>query len=278
MLWKNQRQSENVEDRRGQTISGGGLSLGGVLIVLVISYLTGQNPLTLLSLLSDGSPSASVNPSYQSSPEQEESKAFLSAVLGSTEDVWGDIFGRMGKRYEPPRLVLFTDTVDSACGLSSAATGPFYCPSDNRLYIDMGFLAQLQQQLGAEGDFAAAYVVAHEVGHHVQTLLGITSSNRVGSLGTGEDSAQVKFELQADCFAGIWGFYAAKNGLLERGDAEEGLNAARAVGDDRIQQMSGRSVSPDSFTHGSSRERSSSFMRGFSSGSMQECDLFGNFR
>ena len=276
MLWKNQRESDNVQDVRGRSVRGGTLSIGSVLLVLLVSYITGQNPLTLLSMLSGSSSSVSSPEAYQSSPEQEESKRFLAAVLGSTEDVWGDLFQRMGKQYERPHLVLFTDQVESACGLSSAATGPFYCPGDNRLYVDMGFLGQLQRQLGAEGDFAAAYVVAHEVGHHVQTILGIQSA--AGSLrAAGEGSHQVKFELQADCFAGVWGYYAAQQGLLEPGDAEEGLNAARAVGDDRIQQMSGRSVSPDSFTHGSSTERSASFQRGFSSGSIKECDLFGNF-
>jgi predicted metalloprotease len=268
-----QDQSDNVIDERGRGGRGRPLTLGGLIFILLLSYLTGQNPLSLLAAYTSQGPSPTAP--TQSSPQDDETKQLLSVVLRSTEKVWGQIFQAEGKTYRDPHLVLFTDYVQSACGMTSSATGPFYCPGDQRLYIDMGFLSQLQHSLGAEGDFAAAYVVAHEVGHHVQTLLGIEQRMlQLQQRSSQPNAEQVKLELQADCFAGVWGFYAQKAGLLEVGDIEEGINAARAVGDDRIQSMNGGTVHPESFTHGSSAERAHWFSVGLKEGNYRECNTF----
>ena len=280
MRWKDQRESDNVIDERGRPVGARGIGLGSVVLVLVVSYFTGQNPLTLLSLLT--STSVSTQPgsraSYRSTPEEEESKHFLSVVLGNTEDVWREKFREYGKPYSDPNLVVFTDEIASACGYTASATGPFYCPGDHKLYIDIGFLSQLQHELGAEGDFAAAYVVAHEVGHHVQSMMGIDQQvRRLQAQSDNPNEYQVKMELQADCFAGIWANSAEKRGLLEIGDVEEGINAAKAVGDDRIQSMSGGRVNPDGFTHGSSAERAKWFKAGLATGDIKSCDTLGFF-
>jgi len=275
MRWRDQRESENVIDERGRRIGGGHLSLGGLLLILLVSYVTGTNPLQLLAIVTSQSGPANYSQGpYRASAKEEETKHFLGVVLASTEDVWKEQFAKMGRSYEDPSLVVFADSVDSACGLSSSATGPFYCPGDRRLYIDIGFLGQLQTQLGAEGDFAAAYVLAHEVGHHVQTLLGIERRVRQLQEEAGAPKLiQVKMELQADCLSGVWAYYAKQAGLLEIGDIEEGINAAKAVGDDRIQSMSGRGyVNPESFTHGSSAERAKWFEAGLASGSIANCN------
>lgn len=277
MRWRDQRESDNVIDERGRRTGGGRIGLGGLLVVLLVSYVTGTNPLQLLALLSSQSaPSTYSRGSYQGSPQEEETKHFLAVVLGSTEDVWKAQFSKMGKSYSDPALVVFTDAVQSACGYSSSATGPFYCPGDKRLYIDIGFLEQLQAELGAQGDFAAAYVLAHEVGHHVQTLLGIERHVReLQSESNAPNLVQVKMELQADCLSGVWAYYAQQAGLLEVGDVEEGINAAKAVGDDRIQGMSGRGyINPETFTHGSSAERAKWFNTGLASGNLNSCDTF----
>ncbi len=272
MKLEGERESENVIDARGRR--GAPLTLSGILLVLLVSYITGQNPLQVLSQFMAQNPQASFQPGPQS-PADDETKHLLSVVLRSTEEVWHDRFRAMGRDYQEPRLVLFTDVVQSACGMSTSATGPFYCPGDQQLYIDMGFLRQLQRSLGAEGDFAAAYVVAHEVGHHVQTLLGIERQMRARQAQSGNPNAeQVKLELQADCLSGVWGFYAAKRGLLEVGDVEQGINAAKAVGDDRLQRMGGGSVSPERFTHGSSADRARWFKSGLASGDLASCDTF----
>jgi len=298
MRWKGQRESDNVVDRRdpsAEYTSAGqsgadysrprsgtrSLTLGGVVLAVVLSYLTGRNPLELLSLLSS---TAVVSPDQRASydsgfrpatAQEDESKRFLSVVLANTEDVWRSVFQQQGKVYSDPSLVIFTDAVDSACGFNRSATGPFYCPGDQSLYIDIGFLGQLQSSLGANGDFAAAYVIAHEVGHHIQTLLGIESRvRRKQSESASPNLIQVSMELQADCLAGVWGSFAEKQGLLEVGDVEEGINAAKAVGDDRIQAMNRQAVNPDSFTHGSSAERARWFKRGFESGDITACDTF----
>jgi len=280
MRWRDQRESDNVIDERGRSIGARHVSLGGVVLVLIVSYFTGQNPLALLSLLS--STSVSTQPgaraSYRSTREEEESKHFLAVVLGNTEDVWRQKFREYGKNYSDPNLVVFTDQIDSACGFTESATGPFYCPGDQKLYIDIGFLSQLQHELGAEGDFAAAYVVAHEVGHHVQTMMGIDREvRRLQAQSDNPNEYQVKMELQADCFAGVWANSAEKRGLLEIGDIEEGINAAKAVGDDRIQSMQGGRVNPDAFTHGSSAERARWFKAGLESGDIKSCDTLGLF-
>lgn len=269
-------ESQNVVDERGAPRRGPRLTIGSVVVVLLISYVTGQNPLRLLALLANqGAVSGPAVP-YQSSPADDQTKHLLSVVLRSTEEVWGEQFRGIGRQYSDPHLVLFNDAVQSACGMSSSATGPFYCPGDHQLYIDMGFLRQLQQALRAEGDFAAAYVVAHEVGHHVQTLLGIEQQMRARQSRAADPNVeQVKLELQADCFSGVWGHYAQKRGILEVGDVEEGINAARAVGDDRIQSMHGGAVNPETFTHGSSADRAKWFRAGFDSGDYRRCDTFG---
>ncbi len=203
---------------------------------------------------------------------------FVSVVLADTEDTWTPIFQSMGKQYTPPTLVLFTDTVESACGYSTAATGPFYCPGDSKVYIDLGFYKELRDQFGAPGDFAQAYVIAHEIGHHVQNELGISSEVHRLEQQSDERNANalsVKLELQADCFAGVWANHAdSQRQMLEQGDVEEGLTAAAAIGDDRLQRMAGRSVSPDSWTHGSSAQRVQWFRTGMQSGNMRDCDTF----
>ena len=282
MRWQQGRQSDNVEDRRGMGV-GGGFKIGGLglIIVVVISLLTGQNPLKLLGLIIEQQQTTQVNPmptGQGGPPANDEQKQFIATVLADTEDTWGQVFQKMGRAYEKPRLVLFSEAVQSACGTSSSAVGPFYCPLDSQVYLDLNFFQELSQRFGAPGDFAQAYVVAHEIGHHVQNQLGI--ADKVHSLqersGNQEEvnSLSVRMELQADCFAGVWGYYAKQRQLLEPGDVEEGLAAAAAVGDDRIQREAGRSVSPESWTHGSSEMRVSWFNRGFQSGQINSCDTF----
>jgi predicted metalloprotease len=273
------RQSTNVEDRRGfsagrgggPVVRAGGLGIGGVILLLVVSYLFGVDPTQLISTdpsMSQPGPSAP-GPSV---PPTDEGGRFVSAILADTEDTWTPIFARSNQRYRQPRLVLFTDAVNSACGLASSATGPFYCPVDQQVYIDLGFFRELDRRFGAPGDFAQAYVIAHEVGHHVQNLVGALSSG--GGRSRREANAQsVQQELQADCLAGVWGNAAASRGLLEPGDTEEGLRAASAIGDDRIQQQTQGRVVPDSFTHGSSAERVAAFRRGLERGDVAACGL-----
>ena len=269
------RQSGNVEDRRGMGRGGGfrtgGLGLGGLLIVLAVSYFAGVDPMSLLSPDQTVSGPDTGAPA-PTGPPADAGGQFASKILADTEDTWTPVFSNAGSRYAPPTLVLFTGQVDSACGLASSATGPFYCPNDRKVYIDLGFFNELARRFGAPGDFAQAYVIAHEVGHHVQNLTGALSRNT--DSGRREANARsVQTELQADCLAGIWGHSAAARGLLEAGDAEEGINAAAAVGDDRIQRQSQGHVVPDSFTHGSSADRVAAFRRGFESGAISSCGL-----
>jgi hypothetical protein len=276
------RRSDNVEDQRGSGIGrGAGIGLGTI-VILVVGYFMGINPSTLLSLLNG-------DPQQQASAPQDASQApadandpqvdFVRAVLGETEDVWGAYFSNMGKTYRRPHLVLFSDQVSSACGFASAAAGPFYCPGDERVYIDLSFYRELADKFGAPGDFARAYVIAHEVGHHVQNLLGITNqaseaeqaAGRVGS-----NHVSVEVELQADCFAGVWASQANQaRKILEPGDLESGLAAASSVGDDTLQKRATGTVVPDSFTHGTSAQRVKWFKRGFGSGDISSCDTFG---
>jgi predicted metalloprotease len=281
MLWKKGRQSDNVEDRRGATFSGSTIKLSGglLVVVLLIGVALGENPLELLALLSQGSgggtSTTAVSP--RQAPGNDESAQFVSAILADTEDTWGAIFPRMGKNYQVPKLVLFSDQVSSACGYNSAATGPFYCPGDQKVYLDLEFFRELDQ-LGAPGDFAQAYVIGHEVGHHVQNLLGI--SGKVHDLQSRGGAAQgnalsVLLELQADCFAGVWAHYADKyRGILEPGDVDEGLRAASAIGDDRLLKRAGQRISPESFTHGSSEQRIFWLRKGLESGDIAACDTF----
>jgi predicted metalloprotease len=279
MRWTDQRESSNVEDQRG---SRRGLAVGGGLgtvAVLLIALLFGANPRDILNQIQGGgqqatAPSSSSRPA---DPKEEELKRFSSVVLASTEDIWRDILRREGLQYREPRLVLFTDRVDSACGQASAAVGPFYCPGDQKVYLDLSFFSELQNRFRAPGDFAQAYVIAHEVGHHIQKLLG--TSDKVdamrGRLSEREmNQLSVRLELQADFYAGVWAYYAQKKGILEVGDIEEALRAATAIGDDRLQKESQGYVVPDSFTHGTSEQRVRWFRKGLETGDIRQGDTF----
>jgi predicted metalloprotease len=280
MRWEDGRQSDQVEDRRG--FSGGRVALGGcgtLILVLVISLVTGKNPLRILQLLNETQSSGSVasgppGGSPAAPGQEDKGKKFVSAVLADTEDAWTSIFAASGKRYELPKLVLFTDETPTACGEGSSAQGPFYCPLDRKVYLDLGFFDELSQRFGAPGDFARAYVIAHEIGHHVQQQLGV--ADKVDDLrrrSSREDANQlsVRLELQADCYAGVWGNRGARKGLLEPGDAEAGLRAAAAIGDDRLQRMATGRVQPESWTHGSSQQRAEWLRRGLASGDPGAC-------
>ena len=274
--------SDNVEDERG---SGGGIGRGagvgiGTIVVVVIGYFMGVNPATLLSLLNGGDPQAVTNsaPVNASTEAKDPQIDFVRAILGETEDVWTTYFTSMGKTYTKPKLVLFSGQVSSACGFASTAAGPFYCPGDQKVYIDLAFYQQLATQFGAPGDFARAYVIAHEVGHHVQNLLGITDKASQAEQSTGKVGANhvsVEVELQADCFAGVWAAQANNaRKILEPGDLESGLKAASSVGDDTLQKREQGTVVPDSFTHGTSAQRVGWFRRGFEAGKIDSCDTF----
>ncbi len=280
MRWERGRRSENVEDRRGMRVTGRGLAGGGIgaIILALVAMYFGVDPSVVLNQAGTLAPPQAEQTSAPSSPEEERLKDFMAVVLADTEDVWGTLFRGSGQRYAQPKLVLFSGAVESACGFAEAAMGPFYCPADQKLYLDMSFFNDLARRHDAPGDFAQAYVVAHEVGHHVQTLLGI--SERVHAArsraGTAEGNAlQVRMELQADCFAGVWAHHADKTRqVLEPGDAEEALAAASGVGDDRLQRQTRGVVVPESFTHGSSEQRMRWFQRGMQSGDPAQCDTF----
>jgi predicted metalloprotease len=263
MRWSIGDRSSNLEDRRGQRFGGmgiGRLGVGGVVILLVLSLVFKKD---FFSLVSGGIGEAAPAGPVATTPEEEHLVDFVSFVFDTTQSTWSKVLAQRGMRYQDAKLVLFRDAVQSACGFAQAATGPFYCPGDHKVYIDLGFYDELRRRFGAPGDFAQAYVLAHEVGHHVQTLLG----DRFGSSNQGS----VRRELQADCFAGIWGNYMAREGVLEGGDVQEGLGAAAAVGDDRLQRMSTGTVSPETFTHGSSAQREAWFRRGLESGRLEAC-------
>jgi uncharacterized protein len=277
MRWEGRRQSQNIEDRRGMRFGrAGGIGLGTIVLALVAAYF-GVDPSVVLQNSQPSGQQAEQVP-YEESAEEAHLREFVAFVLADTEDTWGAIFTAAGRTYEQPVLVLFSGAVESACGFAQAAVGPFYCPGDHKLYIDLSFYQDLQKRFGASGDFAQAYVVAHEVGHHVQTLLGISERNMAARQRASEAEANalsVRQELQADCFAGIWAHSADRSRqLLEAGDIEEGLNAAAAIGDDRMQKQSRGYVSPESFTHGSSEQRVRWFKRGFESGRVESCDTF----
>ncbi|CAN5348200.1 neutral zinc metallopeptidase [soil metagenome] len=276
------RESTNIEDQRsggGRTIALGGGGIG-VLVLALVVYLCGGDPSRLLNL-----PGGQVDQQQPQQTQQEnrpstndDQKKFVASVLGSTEDVWNKILPQQSRfRYRNPKLVLFTDQIQSACGNASSSTGPFYCPGDEKLYLDFAFFNELKNQFKAPGDFAQAYVIAHEVGHHVQKILG--TMDKVNSLQQRSNESQsnqlsVRLELQADCYAGVWAFYAQKQGLVEAGDAEEAIRAAQAVGDDAIQKRAQGYVVPDSFTHGSARDRMTWFTKGMQSGDLRQCDTF----
>ncbi len=277
MRWRGERQSTNIEDRRGLSTGkvavGGGL---GTIVILIIALLFGVNPQTLLEQV-PSSPSSDVSSSRPVNPAEEELKQFTSVVLAKSEDVWTDVFRQNGRQYREPTLVLFTDHVRSACGIAGAAVGPFYCPGDEKVYIDLSFYEQLRRQFNSPGDFAQAYVIAHEVGHHVQKLLGISDQvdamqRRVSEVEANQLS--VRLELQADFFAGVFARYVQNQGVLEAGDIEEALRAASAVGDDNIQRRTTGYVVPDSFTHGTSEQRLRWFRKGYETGDMRQGDTF----
>jgi uncharacterized protein len=277
MRWRGERQSSNVEDRRG--MSGGKIAVGGGLgtvVILIIALIFGADPRQLLEQLPTEQPSE-VQSSRPLSREEEEAKEFVSVVLAKSEDVWNNLFQQNGRQYREPTLVLFTDRVQSACGMAGAAVGPFYCPGDEKVYIDLSFYEELKRRFNAPGDFAQAYVIAHEVGHHVQNLLGI--SDRVDAMRgrvsqTEYNQLSVRLELQADFFAGVFARYVRDQGVLEAGDIEEALQAASAIGDDKIQRQTTGYVVPDSFTHGSSEQRFRWFKKGYDSGDIRQGDTF----
>jgi len=291
MRWKNLRRSRNIEDRRGRSGAGGGrmrrpmgrgakLGGGGMLLLLVASVFLGTD---LTGLMGGGgsNPGISSQPTGTSTsarlPANDDVAQFVSTIMATTEDVWVPLFAQAGKTYQPPKLVLFSDGVRSACGFTSSAAGPFYCPGDNQAYIDLDFFAELQR-MGAGGDFAGAYVLAHEVGHHIQNMLGVSMEvqRRQRQVSKAESNAlSVRTELQADCYAGVWAHHAHKRfQLLEPGDLEEGMNAAAKIGDDALMRNAGRRVRPESFTHGSSKQRQTWLYRGLQTGDPNQCDTF----
>lgn len=300
MRWRGRRQSSNVEDRRGQ---GGGFGRGGrgfpggmrripmprtrrggmggigfIIVVLLISWIFGINPLTLLNGVPTGIPvEQQAQAPTRSGPPSDEMGQFVAVVLADTEDVWHSIFQRAGERYQEPRLVLFENAVSSACGFAQSAMGPFYCPGDKKVYIDLAFYRELKTRFSAPGDFAQAYVIAHEVGHHVQNLIGVLprfNQLRRRMSQREQNAMSVRVELQADCFAGIWAHYTQKQGLTEAGDIEEALNAASQIGDDTIQRRTQGHIVPESFSHGTSAQRQRWFKRGLQTGQMDQCDTF----
>lgn len=291
MLWKKGRRSDNVVDARGDgggsggggmRMGGKGLSLTAVVLIVGFGLLTGQDPMQILGeLTGQGQQTAPVDTSQRRAPAaNDEQAAFVSSVLGDTEDTWQQIFQHGGQTYKEPKLVLFSGQVQSACGRATSASGPFYCPADQQVYLDMAFFREMSQRFGAAGDFAQAYVIAHEVGHHVQTLLGVSDqvqkARQGGQRMEGANGLLVRQELQADCFAGVWAFNGQKRlNWLEPGDIEEALNAANAIGDDRLQQQGQGRVVPDSFTHGTSAQRVRWFKAGFAQGQIDQCDTFG---
>ncbi len=287
MRWRDMRGSGNLEDREAAGpaggMLGGGMKLGGMglIAVLAISWFLGLNPMDVLDSLQGGAPPSAPTqggapPSASEPGIRDETKEFIARVLGDTEDTWSALFKRIGGEYRPPKLVLFRGAVDSACGFASSAMGPFYCPRDSRVYLDRAFFEDLARRFGAPGEFARAYVIAHEIGHHVQNQLGVTE--KVAQRGGRSSQLSVLVELQADCFAGVWGHFAKERNLLEPGDVESGLAAAAAIGDDRLQQQSRGRVVPESFTHGSSAQRVRWFRTGLDSGDLGRCNTFESAR
>jgi predicted metalloprotease len=275
MKWEGRAGSDNIEDSRG--MGGRGLAVGGgvggLLLVLLMSALTGRSPADFINTSSPPAETGTTDPAND--PQYK----FVSVVLKDTEETWGQIFAESRNRYEPPALVLFDGATESACGLGQSAMGPFYCPEDRKVYLDLSFFRELDERFGAPGDFARAYVVAHEIGHHIQTLTGVSQQLQTARERAGErqgNALSVMQELQADCYAGVFGHYEAKRGVLDPGDAEEGLRAAAAIGDDRLQKQSRGRVVPESFTHGSSAQRVDWLRRGLESGRVDACNTFGD--
>lgn len=296
MQWRGRRQSDNIEDRRGGGRKAGGIGIGSIVIALILWKVFGIDPQTTLGVAQQmqSTQTTTQTAPKQQTPDQQEAKAFVATILADTEDIWTPIFNRLGRTYQPPKLVMFTGQVNSACGSASSASGPFYCPADQKVYLDTNFFVDMKKQMGIggdqnnsselsrkdqAGDFAQAYVVAHEVGHHVQTLLGISSKVREAQAQTSKKNANqlsVRLELQADCFAGIWANHNQKRTqFLQKGDIEEALDAAEKIGDDYLQHQAHGHTVPDSFTHGTSQQRQHWFYRGFESGDISQCDTFG---
>lgn len=280
MRWKDRQGSENVEDRRGQPARGG-VAIGGMgtIVLLLIVWALGGNPLAVLQQIQQQAPPAQMAPQGgRPDPAQDELSQFVSVVLRDTEDVWTDLFEGMGRRYDKPKLVLFTGQVQSACGVAGASVGPFYCPGDHQLYIDLDFYRELKEKFGAPGDFAQAYVIAHEVGHHVQNLLGVSRAVQDEQRRMSKEEANqlsVRLELQADFYAGVWAHHAQQRwDFLEEGDVEEAIRCAQAIGDDRLQKQAQGYVVPEAFTHGSSAQRMKWFKKGLTSGRLKEGDTF----
>ncbi|WP_113261747.1 KPN_02809 family neutral zinc metallopeptidase [Agrobacterium cavarae] len=294
MQWRGRRQSDNIEDRRGMSTGGmgggggfrlptggrgGGIGIGGLVVILLISWALGINPLALLSgdMSTDSGSQQQQTGTRPQGQSSDETTAFVRTILAETEDTWGKIFQASGETYQKPTLVLFSGQVRSACGNATSASGPFYCPVDRKVYLDTDFFRELSQRFGASGDFAQAYVIAHEVGHHVQNLTGVLPefNQRRQSMSESQANAlSVEVELQADCYAGIWGKSTQQKGILEAGDLEEALNAAHQIGDDTLQKKTQGYVVPDSFNHGTSAQRVEWFRRGFESGRVEDCDTF----
>ena len=289
MRMDDQRESDNIEDRRGSGFGGGGglrlgggrLGIGTIVIALVASYFLGINPLTVLSMLRGGGGMPAIEqsaPPAHKPPPTDETARFVSKVLASTEDTWIEVFRASGRQYEEPKLVLFSGVTPTACGTGQSAMGPFYCPGDQKVYIDLTFFRELKDRFRAPGEFAQAYVVAHEVGHHVQNLLGISDQVQAARQRAGKAEANalsVRLELQADCLAGVWGKRTdTMKNVLEPGDLEAALTAATAIGDDRLQQQAQGRIVPESFTHGSSEQRVRWFRRGFDTGDINQCNTF----
>ena len=286
MKWRSARRSSNVDDRRGMGAGGGGgggmkLGLGGIAVVVVIGLLMGKDPLQMLGMVTEMQQQAPGGPTtgQTSPPVDDEASQFVASILGETEDVWTAIFQANGQSYPAPTLVLFSGRVDSACGGATAAVGPFYCPADQQVYIDLSFFQQMEQRLGGGGDFAEAYVIAHEVGHHIQTITGVSEKvNQVRQRGGNVEGAEgplVRQELQADCYAGLWAHHSQKrHAWLESGDLEEAMATATAIGDDTLQRQGQGQVVPDSFTHGSAQQRVRWFRVGYEGGDVRQCDTF----
>jgi len=286
MRWQDYRRSDNVEEgsSSGPSMFGGGLRLSGgaIILVVVVSLLLGKNPLEMLALLmGDGGGPVVQTQAPQTAPRapvaNDPQTEFVARVLGDTEDVWGGIFQKMGTRYQPPKLTLYHGQIASACGFSSAAAGPFYCPGDRKVYLDLSFFQELSQRFGAPGDFARAYVIAHEIGHHVQNQLGLMDAAQQRTASSSDRSrndTSVRLELQADCLAGVWGHSSMQRNIIDAKDVESGIAAAAAVGDDRIQKQTRGYVVPEGFTHGSSAQRVKWFRTGLDSGDPRQCDTF----
>lgn len=278
MKWEGNRESSNVEDRRGSRVGPRSVGLGTIAVALIASWIFGISPVTILELMSGGGAVPMPQAPSAQAPANDTQTRFVRTVLADTEDTWHSLFGAAGARYAPPTLVLFSGATPTACGTGQSASGPFYCPADQKVYIDLGFFDLMRERFQVDSEFAQAYVIAHEVGHHIQQLTGVSAQvqrARAGLPAAQANALSVRLELQADCYAGLWAHHANRaRGIIEQGDVEGALRAATAIGDDALQRQAGGHVVPDSFTHGSSAQRARWFSRGLESGRLQDCDTF----